>query len=117
MRKSLALALISAALVAALPAAAQILSPDDAAALFSQARDAFQKQDYKTAMEKLQPAAEAGNTEAEAMLAQAYVTGNQGLSQDYAKALMWNEKAAALGSAGLSESRNDVPRWNGRGQG
>jgi TPR repeat protein len=99
MRKSLALALISAALVAALPAAAQILSPDDAAALFSQARDAFQKQDYKTAMEKLQPAAEAGSTEAEAMLAQAYVTGNQGLPQDYAKALMWNEKAATSGSA------------------
>ena len=33
------------------------------------------------------------------MLAQIYTSENQGLPQDYAKSLMWNEKAAAQGSA------------------
>jgi uncharacterized protein len=99
MRKYLASSVFGLAILSAVPAAAQTLNASDAAGLFAQARDAFQRQDYAAGLSKLQPAAEAGNAEAQAMLAQAYSSGNQGLPQDYVKALMWNEKAAAQGSA------------------
>jgi uncharacterized protein len=82
-----------------LPAAAQTAGADDAAALALQDRDALQHQDYATAFAKLMPAAEAGKAEAQAMLAQIYASGTQGVAQDYAKALMWNEKAAIQGNA------------------
>jgi uncharacterized protein len=91
--------LLGVALVLALPALAQSTSTGDAATLFLQAREAFQKQDFATTVSKLQPAAEAGNAEAQAMLAQIYADGKQGVAQDYVKALMWNEKAAAQGNA------------------
>lgn len=87
------------ALMCVLPATAQTISPDEAAAMFEQARDAFQKQDYAVGLSKLQPAAEVGNAEAQAMLGQAYASRNQGVPQDFAKALMWNGKAAAQGNA------------------
>jgi uncharacterized protein len=89
--------LLGMALVSTLPAFAQTTA-GDAATLFTQAREAFQKQDHATAVAKLQPAAEAGSAEAQAMLAGIYASGKQGLPQDYAKALMWNEKAAAQGN-------------------
>lgn len=98
-RNLLALAVLGMVLAGALPAAAQTISASDAAALFSEAEEAFHSQDYSTAITKLQPAAEAGNTEAQSMLAQAYTSGNQGLPQDFGKALAWNEKAAAQGNA------------------
>jgi uncharacterized protein len=99
MKKRLISLMMCAVLVSILPVVAQTITVHDAEALFSQARDAFQKQDYVTAVSKLEPAAEAGNAEAQAMLAQIYTSGNQGLPQDFAKALMWNEKAVAQGSA------------------
>lgn len=99
MKKFMISMLLGVALVSALPAMAQSTSTGDAATLFSQAREAFQKQDFAAAVSKLKPAAEAGNAEAQAMLAQMYANGTQGLPQDFVKALMWNEKAAAQGNA------------------
>ena len=91
--------LLVLAVVFAAPTMAQTTSTDDAATLFLQARQAFQKQDFATAVIKWQPAAEADNEEAQAMLAQIYANGTQGLPQEFVKALMWNEKAAAQGNA------------------
>jgi uncharacterized protein len=95
----LAMAALGLALAGTLPAVAQSISTSDAANLFADAEAAFHMQDYATAITKLQAAAEAGNAEAQSMLAQAYTSGTQGLPQDFGKALAWNEKAAAQGNA------------------
>lgn len=99
MKTSLAVLMLLGAMVSTDYARAQTISTDEAAALFSQARDAFQKQDFANGLSKLRPAAEAGNAEAQAMLAQAYASGDQGVARDYAQALMWNKKAATQGNA------------------
>ncbi|KMK64001.1 SEL1-like repeat protein [Puniceibacterium sp. IMCC21224] len=56
----------------------------------------------------LTAAAEAGETAAQALLGQAWATGDYGLEQDYVTAHSWLNLAAAGGNAGASETRDVI---------
>ena len=97
MHKLLCLALLLAA------SAAHALSDSEKEMLMTTAVEAYEQQDYATALEKWQTLAEAGNAEAQNNLGILYNQG-QGVAQNYAQARAWFEKAAAQGHANAQNS-------------
>jgi TPR repeat protein len=71
----------------------------DIAVLLSEAKQARDTHNYEVAARDYQAAAEAGSSEAQALLADMYRTGGEGVDQDYAKALLWAQKAADQGNS------------------
>lgn len=59
--------------------------------------EAYQRQDFAAAYEKLLPLAEGGDTEAQFLLGEMYRQG-QGVRQDYRQAVAWHRKAAEHGN-------------------
>ena len=92
MKTTLCLALLLAA------NAAHALSDSEKETLMTAAVEAYERQDYATALEKWQTLAEAGDAEAQNSLGFLYLKG-QGVPQDYGKARAWFEKAAAQDNA------------------
>ena len=84
MKTTLCLALLLAG------TAAHALSDSEKETLMTAAQQAYEKQDYATALEKWQPLAEAGDAEAQNSLGFLYLKG-QGVPQDYAQARTWYE--------------------------
>ena len=90
MKTTLCLALLLAV------SAAHALSDSEKETLMTAAQQAYEQQDYATALKKWQTLAEAGDAAAQNNLASLYDKG-QGVAQDYAQARAWFEKAAAQG--------------------
>ena len=90
--KTLYLALLLAA------SAAHALSDSEKETLMTAAQQAYQQQDYATALEKWQTLAETGDAAAQYNLGNLYGKG-RGVAQDYGQARAWWEKAAAQGDA------------------
>ena len=107
MKTTLCLALLLAA------TAAHALSDSEKETLMTTAVQAYEQQDYATALEKWQTLAEAGNAEAQNNLGILYDNG-QGVAQDYGKARAWWEKAATQGDAGAQYNLG-VLYYNGEG--
>ena len=80
-------------LVLALALSAPVLAADYQAGL-----EAFQRDDYATALKELRPLAEQGNAEAQALLGRMY-GGGFGVTQDNAEAVKWYQLAAVQGYA------------------
>ena len=68
-----------------------LAGPDEAGA------DAFSRGDYANAIQLLRPVADAGDPEAQVMLADIYYEG-RGVPKDYAQAVDWFRKAADQGA-------------------
>lgn len=83
---------ISAGMIAAAPAVAQVAEQDPV----KQGVDAWERGDYKTAVEKWRGPAVAGNADAQFNLGQAYKLG-RGVPSDLAQAEEWYRKAAMQG--------------------
>ena len=92
MKTTLCLALLLAT------TAAHALSDSEKETLMTAAVEAYERQDYATALEKWRTLAEAGDAAAQNNLGVLYAEG-QGVAQDYAQARTWFEKAAAQGHA------------------
>jgi len=88
MKTTLCLALLLAT------TAAHALSDSEKETLMTAAVEAYEQQDYATALKKWQTLAEAGDAAAQNNLGILYDNG-QGVAQDYGKARAWFEKAAA----------------------
>ena len=86
MRSPLKLGLLALSFLLCLPAAADVES----------GWQAFLSGDYATALEELEPAAEAGDAKAQYYLAVLYDHG-EGVVRDYQTAIGWYEKAAVQG--------------------
>jgi len=69
----------------------------NAFANFNDGLAAYQKGDYKTALNKWKPLAEQGNAKAQTNLATMYFNG-QGVSKNYKEAIKWYRKAAKQGN-------------------
>ena len=65
------------------------------------ARDAYIRKDYATALRLWLPLAEQGDAQAQSNLGSLYY-GGRGVPQDYAKAMKWYRKAAEQGNAKAS---------------
>lgn len=78
--------------------ATHTLSDSDKATLLTAAQQAYQQQDYATALEKWLTLAEAGDTEAQFDLGTAYSEG-KAMPRNDAKAREWLEKSAAQNNA------------------
>ena len=105
--KTLYLALLLAA------SAAHALSDSEKETLMTAAQQAYQQQDYATALEKWQTLAEAGDAAAQSNLAVLYYE-EKGVAQDYGKARAYYEKAAAQGDA---DAQNNLGGLYARGDG
>ncbi|WP_298046243.1 tetratricopeptide repeat protein, partial [uncultured Cardiobacterium sp.] len=97
MKTTLCLALLLAT------TAAHALSDSEKETLMTAAVEAYERQDYATALEKWRTLAEAGDAAAQNNLGVLYAEG-QGVAQDYAQARTWFEKAAAQGHANAQNS-------------
>ncbi len=80
-------------LVLALALSAPVLAADYQAGL-----EAFQRDDYATALKELRPLAEQGNAEAQDLLGRMY-SGGFGVTRDEAEAMKWYRLAAEQGNA------------------
>jgi uncharacterized protein len=65
---------------------------------FQAGMDAYNREDFKTALHEWQPLADHGDARAQFSLGLLYENGD-GVPRDYAKARQWYEKAAAQGDA------------------
>jgi len=65
---------------------------------FQEGLDAYNRKDYKTALEKWRPLAEQGHADTQYNLGIMYKEG-QGVAQDYKEAVKWYRKAAEQGDA------------------
>ena len=74
---------------------------------------AYERGDYKTALQLLHPLAEDGDARAQYMVGLAYDLGN-GVPQDYTKAANWYRKAALQGAP---DARASLGALYARGQG
>ena len=106
-------------LVLALALSAPVLAADYQAGL-----EAFQRDDYATALKELRPLAEQGNAEAQYYLGRIY-SGGFGVTQDYAEAMKWYRLAAEQGDAaaqfflgiiyefgwGVSQDYTEAVKW------
>ena len=106
-------------LVLALKLSTPVLAADLKAGL-----DAFQRDDYATALKELRPLAEQGNAEAQYYLGRIY-SGGFGVTQDYAEAMKWYRLAAEQGDAaaqfflgviyefgwGVSQDYTEAVKW------
>ena len=118
MKTTLCLALLLAT------SAAHALSDSEKETLMTAAVEAYEQQDYATALKKWQTLAEAGDAAAQNNLGILYDNG-QGVVQDYGQARMWYEKAAAQGHAqaqyqlgclyreglGVEENDEEAEKW------
>ena len=102
-RLSAALILIISLLITGLAIAGQ----------FEDAIQAYQLGEFKTAYRLFKPLAEQGLPEAQHNLGLMYVNG-QGVSQDYAEAVMWYRKAA---EHGVALAQNNLGIMYRKGQG
>ena len=69
-----------------------------AADTYDDAKAAFNREDYETAVQLFRPLAEQGNARAQGILGSMYELG-QGVPQDYVEAEKWLRKAAEQGNA------------------
>lgn len=90
--KSLSMAAVASALLLAAPVSAQSAQEDPVRA----GVDAYERGDYRTAVEKWRPAADKGNTDAQFNMGQAYKLG-RGVQTDLKQAESWYRKAALQG--------------------
>jgi TPR repeat protein len=65
---------------------------------FEDAKEAYDRSDYPTALRLFRSLAEQGDAAAQSRLGQMYENG-QSVPQDYAEAVMWYRRAADQGSA------------------
>lgn len=93
------------------PVAVQ-LTPEQISAL-NDAKAAYNRLDYQTALKLLQPLASLGNAQAEHVLGLMYEQG-LGVKQDYSEAMRWYRMAADQGSAG-AEWNIGWMYWRGEG--
>ena len=80
---------------------------------YQDAKDAYERKDYKTSYKLWLPLAEQGVADAQYTLGQMYLNG-QGVSQDYKEALKWYRLSAEQGY-GLAQSHLGFMYYNGQG--
>ena len=93
--------------VLALPIMA-LAVPANAAPL-DDAKAAYERGDYATALRFFRPLAEQGDSTAQHNLGIMYVNG-LGVAQDYAQAYMWLSLAVAAGAGGARENRLEAAK-------
>ena len=76
---------------------------------YEDAVDAYDREDYATALQLLRPLAEQGHAQAQAFLGLMYATGG-GVPKDDVRAHMWFDLAASQGNLNGAASRNLVAR-------
>jgi TPR repeat protein len=106
-------AVLGGGMIACTPSAVQTPAPEPAQSSMQAAKDAYQRKDYKLAVEWFRKAAEQGDAKAQYNLGIAYDKG-QGVAQDYAKAAQWYRKAA---DQGLTQAQNNLGILYKQGQG
>jgi len=72
--------------------------------------DAYKNKDYRAALREFQPLADQGDADAQFMLGHMYASG-KGVPQDYIKAHLWFNLAAAQGNERASSSRDKIARF------
>ncbi len=90
-------------------ALALMLSLPVAAQDFEKGREAYQRDDYATALREWRPLAEQGHADAQYLVGIMYALG-QGAPQDYVKAHMWFNLAAAQGDKEAATKRDIVAK-------
>lgn len=91
-------ALLAGAFVALPPCMALAQNPIDSDPQLAAARAAIDAGDGPRALELFKAAAAKGKPEAMAQIAQIYLEGEKGVTQDYAAAMEWAQKAADAGA-------------------
>lgn len=90
-----------------------LLSMSILAGPLEDAKSAYEKEDYSTALRLWQALADAGNPQAQTGLASMYFAGD-GVPQDYAEAVKWYRRAADQGDAA---AQNSLGLMYAKGQG